>query len=226
VEDGRLTGTKTYVTNAGLADGFLVALADGGLAWVEAESEGIDIEGIDSADRTRRGARIHFDSVPAEVLERPAAGRVFDAALVLLAADALGGAWRMVEISTEYAKTRQQFGQIIGQFQAVKHQLADMAVSVEPIRALLWYAAHAWDEIPEESEQMSSIAKAHITDAFTQVARMATEILGGYGMTWECEVHIWLKRALFDRTLFGLPAVHRERVARSSGWSEDAGSGD
>jgi len=144
--------------------------------------------------------------------------RVRDAALVLLAADALGGAWKLVELSTEYAKHREQFGRKIAEFQAVKHQLADMAIQVEPARALVWYAAHAFDHIPGEAEHAAAMAKAHVTDRYLQVSRDAVEIYGGIGLTWECEVHIWLKRALFDRTYLGLPAIHRERCARLSAW--------
>jgi len=93
-----------------------------------------------------------------------------------------------------------------------------MAISVEPARALVWYAAHAFDHIREQAEHAAAMAKAHVSDRFVQVSRDAVEIYGGIGLTWECEVHIWLKRALFDRTYLGLPARHRERCARLSGW--------
>ena len=80
---------------------------------------------------------------------------------MLGAADAIGGAQRCLEMSVAYAKTREQFGVIIGQFQALKHQLADMAVAVEPSRGLYWYAAHALDHVEEEAERTAAIAKAH-----------------------------------------------------------------
>ncbi|MFQ5471496.1 MAG: acyl-CoA dehydrogenase family protein, partial [Dehalococcoidia bacterium] len=133
-------------------------------------------------------------------------------------ADALGGAWKLVLMATEYAKTREQFGRKIAEFQAVKHQLADMAIDVEPARAVLWYAAHALDHIPDDAPHAVAMAKAHITDRYTQAARDTVEIYGGIGMTWECEVHMWLKRSLFDRTILGLPRLHRERCAKLSGW--------
>ena len=62
------------------------------------------------------------------------------------------------------------------------------------------------------------MAKSHITDRYTQVSRDAVEIYGGIGLTWECEIHMWLKRALFDRAWLGLPQLHRERAAKLSGW--------
>ena len=141
-----------------------------------------------------------------------------DAALVLLAADAFGGATRLVEMSVEYAKTREQFGVTIGHFQALKHQLANMAVDVEPARGLYWYAAHAQDHVPDQAERSAAIAKAHITDRYLQVARDAVEAHGGIGFTWECDVQIWFKRAMFDRAYLGSPALHRERSAQLAGW--------
>jgi alkylation response protein AidB-like acyl-CoA dehydrogenase len=216
--DGRLTAAKHYVTSADVADLFVIGLAGGGLALVESNASGIEIEAVDSADRTRRSSRVHFRDVPAERLERPVAGRVRDAGLILLAADALGGGWQLVQFALEHAKTRQQFGRKIGEFQAVKHQLADMALEIEPARALLWYAAHAFDHIQTDSEQVAAMAKAHLTDRYAQIARDTVEIYGGIGLTWECEVHIWLKRALFDRAWLGIPDVHRERSAQLSGW--------
>jgi alkylation response protein AidB-like acyl-CoA dehydrogenase len=121
-------------------------------------------------------------------------------------------------MSVDYAKVREQFGVTIGHFQAVKHQLATMAVELEPSRALFWYAAHAFDYLPDERERAATIAKAHITDRVMQIARDAVEAHGGIGFTWECDVQLWFKRAMFDRAFLGAPDVHRERAARLAGW--------
>ena len=121
-------------------------------------------------------------------------------------------------MTAEYAKTREQFGVTIGHFQGLKHQLANMAMEVEPARALYWYAAHAFDEVPEDAERMAALAKAHISDRFMAVAREAVEAHGGIGFTWECDVQIWFKRAMFDRTWLGAPSVHRERSATLAAW--------
>jgi alkylation response protein AidB-like acyl-CoA dehydrogenase len=218
VADGRLSGSKTFVTSAEVADWIVVSLAGGRLAVVARDANGVKIEPVDSTDRTRRSSTVSFENAPAELLAHSVGERVRDAGLILLAADALGGAWRLVEMSTDYAKTREQFGRKIGEFQAVKHQLANMAIQVEPGRALLWYAAHAFDHIRDDAEHAAAMAKSHITDRYAQVSRDAVEIYGGIGLTWECEVHMWLKRALFDRTWLGLPHLHRERAAQLSGW--------
>ena len=216
----RISGEKLHVPAAEIADLFVVGVAGGGLALAERGSEGVRVEAIDGVDRTRRVGRVGFEGAPANLLPggNEAAARVRDAGLVLLAADAFGGAARCLELAVQYAKTRVQFGVTIDHFQAVKHQLANMAVEIEPARGLYWYAAHAFDHLPAESERHAALAKAHLTDRFMQIARDTVETHGGLGFTWECDVQIWYKRAMFDRAFFGTPALHRERAARLAGW--------
>jgi alkylation response protein AidB-like acyl-CoA dehydrogenase len=215
-----LSGSKPAVPFAAAADVIVVGVSGGGLALVMKDAAGMSFEAVDIADRTRRYATIRFDGTPCQALEAgaDAARRVCDAGLVLLAADAFGGSQRCLEMSTEYAKTREQFGVIIGQFQALKHQLATMALHVEPNRGLYWYAAHAFDHQPEEAQRMAAVAKAHITDCAMQVARDAVEAHGGIGFTWECDLQIWFKRAMFNRAFLGTPSHHRARAAEMAGW--------
>ena len=215
----KLSGSKLHVPYAAQADVLVVGTQGGGLALVEPGS-GTQCELFEGVDRTRRIYTVTFDSAAAASLPggAEAARAVRDAGLVLLAADAFGGATRVLEMSVEYAKTREQFGVTIGHFQALKHQLANMAVEVEPARGLYWYAAHAFDHEPEDRERMAALAKAHITDRFMHVAREATEAHGGIGFTWECDVQMWFKRALFDRAWLGSPGVHRERAAALADW--------
>ena len=216
---GRLTGSKAWVPYAAEADLLVVGVRGGGLALVEAARGGLEAKDAAGVDRTRRLDTVRFDGAEAEALPgEDAAARLRDAGCVLLAADALGGAWRLVEASVQYANQREQFGVTIGHFQALKHQLAEMALAVEPARGLVWYAAHAWDEIPEEAPRAAALAKAHLGDRFMDVARGAVEAHGGIGFTWECDVQIWYKRALLDRAFLGTPDVHRERAARLAGW--------
>ena len=166
-------------------------------------------------------SRIEFTGAQAELLFAagdPMVQRIFDAALVLVAADALGGAQYCTDLSVEYAQERQQFGQQIGRFQALKHQLATMAVSVESSRALLWYAAYTWDNDLPDAGRAAAIAKAHICDRFTQVARDAIAAHGGIGYTWEYGLNIWFRRSVFDRAVLGSPDVHRARAADMGGW--------
>jgi alkylation response protein AidB-like acyl-CoA dehydrogenase len=198
----------------------VVGTRGGGLALVESRASGVALAPIDGLDRTRPLASVRFSAAAGDVLPGgvAAAGRVRDAGLVLLAADAFGAAEKLLEMTLAFARTREQFGQPIAQFQAVKHQLADLATEVEPMRALVWYAAHAQDHVRDDAARSAAIAKAHITDRAVDVARAAVELHGGIGFTWECDLQIWMKRALFDRALLGPPSTHRERQAALGGW--------
>lgn len=220
-KSGTVTGTKEIVEFGEQADYFVVGLAGAKLGVVDRNASGVEVQRVEAADRTRRIARVRFDAAPIEVLERSgeeAAGRVRDVGLVLLAADAFGGASKLVRMSVEYATKREQFGVTIGHFQALKHQLANMALEIEPTRALYWYAAHALDHVPEDAVRSAALAKSHICDRYSQIARDATEAHGGIGYTWEGDTQIWFKRAMFDRIFLGTPRFHRDRAATLAGW--------
>lgn len=216
----RITGEKRFVPHAEGADLFVVGLAGGTLALVEHDAAGVQHKALRVLDGGRRLYNTTFSATPAEALPGPAATteRIADAAIALVAADAFGGASRCLHMANDYAKQRVQFGVPIGQFQAVKHQLADMAQEVEPGIGLYWYAAHAFDHEREHASRAISLAKAHLSDVYVKTARRAIELHGGIGYTWEGAVHIWLKRATFDRTFMGRPEIHRARVASLSGW--------
>ena len=93
-----------------------------------------------------------------------------------------------------------------------------MATAIEPSRGLYWYAAYACDHLPDEAARQAAIAKAHISDRAVEIARAAVELHGGLGFTWECDVQIWFKRAMFDRAFMGTPDHHRTRSASLGGW--------
>lgn len=220
VRDGKAHGEIPFVPCARKANVFLVGLKGGGLGLVK-HSVDVTVSSVASTDRTRPVSIVSFLGAAVEVLFEagdPMVQRIFDAGLVLVAADALGGAQYCADLSVEYAQERQQFGQQIARFQALKHQLATMALSVEPSRALLWYAAYAWDKRLPDASRSASIAKAHICDQFTQVTRDAVAAHGGIGYTWEYGLNIWFRRSVFDRVLFGSPATHRARAADLADW--------
>jgi alkylation response protein AidB-like acyl-CoA dehydrogenase len=137
---------------------------------------------------------------------------------VLLAAVRVGGAARCLDMTVRYALTREQFGQPIAAFQAVKHQLADLATDLEPAVALWWYAAHAFDHMPARAARDAALAKAHCTDLFDRATRVCTELHGGIGFTWEYDLHLWFRRAVFDRSYLGGASSHRLRAADLAGW--------
>lgn len=215
---GTLSGVKTLVPNAAEADLIVVGVAEG-FALVE-KGAGYTVARVDSADRTRPVDTVTFDNAAAQLLSagKDAADKVIDAAAVLLAADAFGGADRCVEMSVEYSKMREQYGQPIAAFQGLRYQLVAMAMATEPSRGLYWYAAHAWDKLPEKARHAAAQAKAHLTDTYLQITRDTVEAHGGIGFTWEHDTHVFMKRAMLDWTWLGSPSRHRLRAADLAGW--------
>jgi alkylation response protein AidB-like acyl-CoA dehydrogenase len=220
VQGDRISGVKHVVMHAELADYFLVGLEGGRLAWVDARAEGVEVCAVNGIDRTRPFSTVTFRDVAVQRLHGDAkdAERLLADASVLLAADAFGAASKLIDLDVAYAHSREQFGQPIGQFQAVKHAIARLGTEIEPTRGLWWYAAYAQDHLPKEASRAASMAKAHIADRAMGAARESVELHGGYGFTWECEVQIWFKRIMFDRSFLGTPEEHRERCAVLAGW--------
>jgi alkylation response protein AidB-like acyl-CoA dehydrogenase len=221
--DGRVTGSKPLVPYAALADLIIVEARDEqgtGLWLVERGAPGLTVRALAGNDMTRRLDAVELRDTPATRLDNGAAAlaRVIDAGLILLAADAYGGARRCLDMASTYALQREQFGQRIGAFQAVKHQLANLATEIEPALSLCWYAAHAFDRIKDQAPRHAALAKAHLTDVFDRAARDATELHGGIGFTWEFDLHLWFRRAIFDRSFLGDASFHRARAAELAGW--------
>jgi alkylation response protein AidB-like acyl-CoA dehydrogenase len=217
-EGGRLTGKAMFVPG-GLAAGLLV-VADrtGALHLVRGDAPGITRAFLPSIDETRRLAEITFADTPAEPLQaNDGLARLRDAAWVILAADTLGAAQVMLDKAVAYAKERRQFGRVIGSFQAVKHLCAEMAAELEPARALVWYAAYAFDHAPEEASLMAAHAKAHTSEIGRFIARTSTEVHGGIGMTDLLGLHYWFKRIGVNRQLLGGPERVREIAAQVQG---------
>jgi alkylation response protein AidB-like acyl-CoA dehydrogenase len=213
-------GDSPYVQCASAAHLFLSGTRDGGLHLVEA-GDGISIEPAKSTDRTRPISKLSFTGAKTHILfppSDPMVGKIHDAALVLIAADSLGGAQHCTDISVAYAKEREQFGQPIGQFQGLKHQLAHMALDVEPARAQVWYAAYAHDADLLDSARAAAMAKAHLCDVYVRTTRAAIAAHGGIGYTWEYGLNYWFRRAAFNRAWLGSPSHHRARAADLAEW--------
>ncbi|WP_226019184.1 acyl-CoA dehydrogenase family protein [Novosphingobium sp. FKTRR1] len=199
---------------------FLAGDGAGGLC-LTAAGEGVEIEPVTATDRSRPVSRVRFGAAttyPLFSAGDPMVQRVRDAALILIAADALGGAQHCTDLSVEYAKTREQFGQPIGRFQGLKHQLAHMMLDVEPARAQVWYAAYAWDAALPDATRVAAMAKAHLCEVYTRTTRAAIAVHGGIGYTWEYGLNYWFRRSVHDRAWLGSPAEHRARAAELAGW--------
>ena len=167
---GTLAGKALFVLDPD-ADAFLVADRGRRLHIVDRTADGVAIEFLSNVDRTQRIAELTLDNAAAETLSGstdPDIGlQVIDTGRVMLAADTLGAAQEMLDQSVAYAKQREQFNRVIASFQAVKHMCAEMAAEIEPARALVWYAAHALGEAPEEARLTACHAKAHLAEVGT-----------------------------------------------------------
>jgi alkylation response protein AidB-like acyl-CoA dehydrogenase len=228
----RISGTKLFVPYAHTADLLIIACRTAAgvrasgitLFLVDRRSPGLDVRLLDTIDRTRRLCEVEMRGVLVgrEHVLGPVGGgwpviaKLVDVAAVGIAADALGGSDRVLEMAVNYSKTREQFGRPIGSFQAIKHMAAEMVAEVEPARSLLWYASHAQDALPRGSSRAASMAKASLCDIFARCAQRAVQMHGGIGFTWEHDLHFWFKRAKWDELAFGDPSYHRERVAALS----------
>jgi len=218
LQGDRIDGSKRNVEWAGDAGLLVVGLGGGTLALVDAAAEEVSVAPVDSLDRSRPMGEVTFRHAVADPLPLAATAPLIDAMLVLYAADAIGAASAIQALAVDYARERRQFGQLIGAFQALQHQLADMSVEIEPARPLVWYAAHAWDSGRADARRTAALVKAHAGDIAVAVARGAIEAHGGIGYTWEYPAHLFLKRTMHDRAAMGGVSFHRERAAALAGW--------
>jgi alkylation response protein AidB-like acyl-CoA dehydrogenase len=214
----QLDGRARFVDYAHVADVILVADSGGQLVAVPRATRGVTAVPLVTVDETRRPCEVRLRGVripAAASLGRVprAVARARDAAAVAVAAESLGGAERALELAVAYVKVREQFGRAVGSFQAVQHMAAEAVARIEPARALLWYAAWAFDARPREAPLAAAMAKARCTDVYRDVARTAIEMHGGIGFTWEHDSHLYWKRALANWSAFGDAHAHRARVA-------------
>ena len=136
-----------------------------------------------------------------------------DRAAVGTSAMLLGGAARVLEMTTAYAMDRRQFDRPIGSFQAVKHHCADMLVDLEAMRSVLYWAAWCVDVGHPDSSLAASSAKAWCSQAGPRVISTGLQVHGGIGFTWDHDLHLYLKRANLDQVTFGGSRFHQDRAA-------------
>jgi alkylation response protein AidB-like acyl-CoA dehydrogenase len=220
-----VTGERHAVLDGAAADLLLIAATtDEGpsLFAVDARAEGCRSTPLETLDMTRQQADVTLQSVSATLVgtEGSADGYLraaLNAGLAALAAEQVGGARRLLEMSVEYAKVREQFGRPIGSFQAIKHKCADMLVEVESSTSAAYAAGAALDENSSESALLASLAKAYCSEAYCHVAAENIQIHGGIGFTWEHPAHLYFRRAKSSEMLLGTPTHHRERMLEELG---------
>lgn len=216
-----ISGHKSYVLDGARADLVLVAARtdDGvGVFAVDSTARGLTRVPLETMDQTRKQARIEFDGAPARLIGSVAGGEraletMLDHSMVALSAEALGGTAKVLDMSVDYAKVREQFGRPIGSFQAIKHKCASMLVELESSRSAVYYALWAVSARDPEVPKLASLAKAFCADAFMHASAENVQIHGGIGFTWEHPAHLYLKRAKNTQLFMGNSDFHRQRLA-------------
>jgi alkylation response protein AidB-like acyl-CoA dehydrogenase len=223
-----VNGEKAYVEAVGVADVLLVTAATGAgmtQVLVPRATPGVTVSRGRSVDVTRRFGRVAFDDVrvsaDASLGEPGGAGyavaRQLQLALVLQCAETVGVVDRVLEITVEYAKERVAFGRPIGSFQALKHRFADHAMWLEAAKAVTDHAAAAVQLGAVDAAIATSLAKSHVGRSATEITRDCVQIHGGIGVTWEHDLHLYVRRAVSNEALWGTPAAHHERLCDLAG---------
>jgi alkylation response protein AidB-like acyl-CoA dehydrogenase len=249
-----LQGAKRLVPYAHVADVLLVAArtegsegngspggrgldggADGGVTLfaVERETPGLEVRPLGTIDQTTRVGEVVLRDVEVggDQVVGPVGGAspilegVLRQAAVGACAEMLGAARKALEMSVEYARSREQFGQPIGSFQAVKHTCAEMLLEVEQAHAATYYAAWALSAGAPDAALAASVAKAYVGGAARKVCGDAIQVHGGIGFTWEFDLHLSFKRAKHLEPLYGDADFHRERALALTLAGEGAAEG-
>ncbi|HEY1753245.1 MAG TPA: acyl-CoA dehydrogenase family protein [Caulobacteraceae bacterium] len=230
----KLSGKKTFVLEGMAANVFVVSARTSGqpgdkdgitLFLVPADANGVSRHALKLAD-SRGAANVSFEGVEvgadamlgeegkgAELLEK-----VLDRARAGLSAEMLGSALQAFETTLDYLKTRVQFGQVIGSFQALQHRAAKMFTDLELARSCVEAALTAIDNDSPDVPELVSLAKAKVGDTLHLVSNEMVQMHGGIGMTDAHDAGFYLKRARAAEAAYGNQAYHRDRYARINGY--------
>jgi alkylation response protein AidB-like acyl-CoA dehydrogenase len=218
-----LSGSASFVPHGKNAE-IVLAVAktkDGhGIFEVARDAKGLGTSGLPTFDRTLRLAKLSFDGVPAVRLGTAgwdAVKTMLDLTLVALAGEQAGGARRVLEFTTQYAKDRIQFGRPIGSFQAIKHMAANLLLESESATSVARAAAAAVATGAKDADELVALAAFVCADAYNKVTADAVQMHGGIAFTWAHPAHLYLRRARADVQLFGSPAYYRERYLQALG---------
>lgn len=190
---GQVTGTAERVLGA-TADALLVLPAGADWLLVDARADGVAVEPLAATDFSRPLAKVTLSAVPALLVE--AGHRVENLAVTVLAAEASGVARWALDTAVEYAKVREQFGKPIGSFQAVKHLCAEMLCRADQAAVAAGDVARAASDLDDQQFAIAAaVAAAICIDAAKANAKDCIQVLGGIGITWEHDAHLYLRRA-------------------------------
>jgi len=230
-----LDGEKGPVEGGTTARHLLVAAkVDGGLTQflVATDTPGVSITELQSLDLQRRFSTVRFDraAVPADAVVGDVGGaanqleRQLRLAVVLQCAGMVGAINHMFERTLEYAGDRYSFGRPLASYQALKHRFADLKLWLEASHATATGAARALageleGACTERVGELVSVAKSYIGDRAPAILQDCVQLHGGIGVTWDHDLHLYLRRVVQDRSLHGTPEDHRERIAAGIGMS-------
>jgi alkylation response protein AidB-like acyl-CoA dehydrogenase len=219
-----LSGIKDRVDCGDQADYFLVGAAGpDGLAQfiVPATAPGVTVTPGQSLDLVRRYAQVELDGVglPGTSVVSPAGSaeaavnRQVQIAVALACAETVGAVQRVFEFTVQWAFDRYSFGRPLASYQALKHRFADMKLWLEACQATAGAAAHATSQQAAEADELASVAKSYVGQRATDIIQDCVQMHGGIGVTWEHDIHLYLRRATVNRVMFGTPTEHRRRLA-------------
>ncbi|MBI3676827.1 MAG: acyl-CoA/acyl-ACP dehydrogenase [Proteobacteria bacterium] len=230
----KLSGKKSFVADGSAADLIVVAARTGGkpgdangvtLFLVPGNAAGLTREKLKTVD-SRGHANLAFkdvsvgaDAVLGSVDQGGAVlESILDRARAAIAAEMLGAAAQSFDVTLDYLKTRVQFGQVIGTFQALQHRAAKMFTDLELTRSCVEAALNAIDKNANDVAALCSLAKAHASDTWHLVSNEMVQMHGGIGMTDAHDAGLYLKRARVAEAAFGGASYHRDRYARLMGY--------
>jgi alkylation response protein AidB-like acyl-CoA dehydrogenase len=228
-----LNGVKRQVESAEQADHILVTgRASDGLtqALVPAGTAGVSIAPMRSVDITRRFSEVTFDEVrlPVDSLLGEVGGadrtveRQLQLALVIANAESVGAMQVALDMTIEWAFDRYSFGRPLASYQALKHRFADMKSWLEASHAVSDAAAAAVASDSRDAAELVSVAKAFIGEYGAELMQDCVHLHGGIGVTFEHDLHLYMRRLTIDRTTYGTPADHRLRITGIIESTEDA----
>jgi alkylation response protein AidB-like acyl-CoA dehydrogenase len=173
---------------------------------------------LQTLDITRRFDEVQLDGLevePSTLLaqaDESQTQRLLDEAAVLTCADAVGAGLRLLEMTVDYAKVREQFGRPIGSFQVIKHKCADMRIRARAAWVTTYRAAMSLAADAPDASVLTAAAKAYTSEAMSRLAGEALQVHGGIGFTWEHDLHLYLRRIKTDEVIYGDPSLHRRRL--------------
>ncbi|MGA2931963.1 MAG: acyl-CoA dehydrogenase family protein [Acidimicrobiales bacterium] len=228
-EDGWVVdGTKTFVLDAPSSDWFLVTVrtAEGLTQFlVPKDRDGLTVDARTSLDLVRQVGDVHFSGMRVTAVDL--VGQVGGAAesvdrqmltsLVLQNAETVGAADRVLEFTLNYACDRIAFGRSIASYQALKHRFANMKVCLEACHATVQASSRAVADDAPDAPELVSIAKSYVADVVPSMVQDCVQLHGGIGVTWEHDVHLYLRRVTQNAFFFGGTLQHREQIATAVG---------